>query len=95
MDTIGSANEGQRDRDEKRPQLMTAQEIAAFLRISPKTVYNWVSLGIIPCIRFNRRLVRFERKRVVEWLAQYEQKGRKRHKYVPGDASMGTGSPAR
>lgn len=85
MDTIGSANEGQRNRDEKRPRLMTAQEIAAYLRISPKTIYNWVSLQIIPCFRLNRRMVRFDPDRVDEWFAQYEQKGRKRHKYPPDD----------
>jgi len=87
MELISDVNQTPSDRAQHSNRLLTAQEIAAFMQIKPKTIYNWVSLGIIPCIRFNRRLVRFELGMVQKWFAEYEQKGRKRHKFSPKEAA--------
>ena len=40
------------------PLLVTAEEIAAILKVSPKSVYRWASEGRLPAFR-GGRLVRF------------------------------------
>jgi len=63
--------------------LLTAQEIADYMRIKLKTIQNWAALGILPCLRVNNRVLRFWRGDVDKWFAQYEHKGRKRYKSTP------------
>ncbi len=70
-----------RDRD----RLLTVSEIADYLQVKPKTVYTWVSKGIIPCIRKGKHLVRFRREKVDKWLGEFEQRGRRtRRLHEPG-----------
>ena len=41
-----------------RSTLFTAEEIAAFLKVSPKSIYRWASEGRLPAFR-EGRLIRF------------------------------------
>lgn len=50
-------------------ELLTVQELAAALKISPKTIYNLVSLKKIPYLKAGGAL-RFNRQDVEEWLAR-------------------------
>ncbi len=38
--------------------LITAEEVAAALKVSPKSIYRWASKGLLPAFR-EGRLVRF------------------------------------
>jgi excisionase family DNA binding protein len=48
---------------------MTAQELASWMRVDRKTVYQYAARNVIPCRRLGRRLV-FLRPAVVAWLAR-------------------------
>ena len=39
---------------------LTVDDVAALMKVSIKTVYNWCSKGYLPCIKFGR-LVRINR----------------------------------
>jgi excisionase family DNA binding protein len=41
-----------------RSPLVTAEEVAALLKVSPKSIYRWAEDGILPAFR-EGRLVRF------------------------------------
>lgn len=47
---------------------MTAREVASWLRVERKTVYEYANKRIIPCQRLGRRIV-FHRAALVAWLA--------------------------
>jgi PTS system nitrogen regulatory IIA component len=55
---------------------LTTEQVARYLGVSLRTIYNWTSLGVIPCYRLNRNLVRFKLSEVEDWLSKYHQKGR-------------------
>ena len=59
---------------------MTVPEVAEYLQVKPKTIYTWVSKGVIPCVRKGKHLVRFRREKVDRWLGGYEQRGRRSQK---------------
>ena len=48
--------------------ILTAQEVAARLRISPQRAYELARLGLLPCIRIGRQ-VRFDEAAVEGWIA--------------------------
>jgi len=48
---------------------MTARELASWMRVDRKTVYEYAARNVIPCRRLGRRLV-FLRPAVVAWLAR-------------------------
>jgi excisionase family DNA binding protein len=48
---------------------MTASELASWLRVNRKTVYEYAARNVIPCRRLGRRLV-FSRPAVAAWLAR-------------------------
>lgn len=50
-------------------ECMTAQELASWLRVDRKTVYEYAARNVIPCRRLGRRLV-FLRAAVAAWLAR-------------------------
>ncbi|MFO7565204.1 MAG: helix-turn-helix domain-containing protein [Enhygromyxa sp.] len=50
-------------------EILTADEVAALLRVNRKTVYEAANRGDIPHRRLGRRLV-FERGAVLAWLRQ-------------------------
>jgi excisionase family DNA binding protein len=47
---------------------MTAEELASWLRVNRKTVYEYAARDVIPCRRLGRRLV-FLRPAITAWLA--------------------------
>ncbi len=54
---------------ESAPECMTACELASWLRVNRKTVYEYAARNIIPCRRLGRRLL-FLRAAVEAWLAR-------------------------
>ena len=54
--------------------LLTKQELAIALGVSPRTIDNWMAQRRIPFIRISARLIRFDLNRVKEALARYEIK---------------------
>jgi len=55
-------------------ECMTAQELASWLRVNRKTVYEYAARNVIPCRRLGRRLV-FSRPAVAAWLARSSTAG--------------------
>jgi excisionase family DNA binding protein len=51
-------------------RLLTAKELAAILAISPKTLYSYVTRGMIPYFKIESN-VRFRAREVAEWLRQH------------------------
>jgi len=51
-------------------RLLTAKELADILAISPKTLYNYVTRGMIPYFKIESN-VRFRARDVAEWLRQH------------------------
>lgn len=49
------------------PDLMTARELEALLRIDVKTIYNYVQRGLIPYVRIQSN-VRFPKQQIDEWI---------------------------
>lgn len=54
---------------EPNPEVMTADDVAAFLGVDRKTVYDCANRGMIPHQRLGKRLL-FSRKALIAWLAQ-------------------------
>ena len=50
-------------------RLLTVEEVATLLRLSPRGVYNLVEARKIPFIRVSNR-IRFKVEQVEEWLAE-------------------------
>jgi excisionase family DNA binding protein len=50
-------------------ECMRADELATYLRVNRKTVYEYAARNIIPCRRLGRRLV-FSRSAILAWLAR-------------------------
>ena len=48
--------------------VMTADEVAALLRLDRKTVYDYAGRGEIPCQRLGKRIL-FSRAALVSWLS--------------------------
>ena len=51
----------------ENPDVMTVEEVAEYLRISERTVYDWAQKGEIPGGKIGSSW-RFSRKRIEEWL---------------------------
>ena len=51
-------------------RLLTAKQLADILAISPKTLYNYVTRGMIPYFKIESN-VRFRAREVAEWLRQH------------------------
>jgi excisionase family DNA binding protein len=58
-----------------RPRLMNVKEAAEFLRVSPKTVYGFVSQRRIPYRKAGRRLL-FLESDLISWTQPPERKRR-------------------
>lgn len=50
------------------PEILTARELEALLRIDVKTIYGYVQRGIIPYVRIQSNL-RFRKQEVLDWIA--------------------------
>lgn len=51
------------------PRLLTVDEVAQWLRVSPRSIYDWVSQGIIPHRKAGRRTL-FLSNEILEWTAK-------------------------
>jgi excisionase family DNA binding protein len=60
------------------PPLLTAEELAALLRVQPKTVYAAIRRRQIPGIVRVGRLIRISRTAVLAWLAGQDREVRSR-----------------
>ena len=49
------------------PDVMTVQEVAYMLRISPDHLYGLVSQAKIPCLRVGR-VLRFSKAQLLQWI---------------------------
>ena len=49
------------------PVMLTVQDVAAFLRISKNTAYNFVNSGVIPSVKIGRQ-VRVYREDVIRYI---------------------------
>ncbi|MBL7215151.1 MAG: PTS sugar transporter subunit IIA [Phycisphaerae bacterium] len=50
-----------------KPEIMTVQEVADFLRVSERTIYDWATHGVIPCGKLGTTW-RFKRSEVEKWV---------------------------
>lgn len=48
-------------------QLLTIEQVAAYLNVSPHTVRRFAAQGSLPSVRFGR-LVRFQERDVLRWV---------------------------
>jgi len=55
---------------ENDPQILTVKEVADFLRVSERTVYDWATSGTIPCGKLGTTW-RFKRSEVEKWVNQH------------------------
>jgi excisionase family DNA binding protein len=51
------------------PQFLTVEEVAELLRVSPRSVYDWVSQGVIPYHKAGRRTI-FLLDEILEWTSK-------------------------
>lgn len=64
------------------PEFLTLEELCAWLKVKPATVYDWVHIGFIPHVKLGR-LLRFEKAMIMSWLSERAQAGRASKKVVP------------
>ena len=50
-------------------KLITVNQLAEYLGVSPKTIYGWHYRGLITAERVGPRLIRFDREKVAEWVS--------------------------
>lgn len=51
------------------PQFLTVEEVAELLRVSPRSVYDWVSQGVIPYHKAGRRTI-FLLDEILDWTSK-------------------------
>ena len=61
---------------------MTVQEVAEYLRVSERTVYEWASQGTIPCGKLGTTW-RFKRSEVEKWVDEELAASRKKITFTP------------
>jgi predicted DNA-binding transcriptional regulator AlpA len=54
-------------------EIMTAKEVASFLKISVKTVYSYARRSMLPTYWKFQNNVRFERGQILEWMKTRNQ----------------------
>lgn len=59
------------------PEMLTAKELEAMLKINVKTIYGYVQRGLIPYVRIQSNL-RFPKQAILEWIEEQS--------YRPGTA---------
>ena len=52
------------------PELLTVDELAEFLRVERKTLYDAIARGELPGVRRIGRVIRISRSTVLAWLAE-------------------------
>ncbi len=59
----------------KIPELLTAKELEALLKIDVKTIYSYVQRVIIPYVKIQSN-VRFVKEQILEWIEQQNYRPR-------------------
>ena len=59
---------------ERRPTIMTLEEVAKYLRVHKSTVYRMAREGTIPSTKVANQW-RFKKARIDEWLLEREREG--------------------
>ena len=60
-------------------EILTVDEVAQRLKVSPWTIRAWRSMGYIPCFKL-RGVVRFRVSEIEKWLRKNERAGRSLHR---------------
>ncbi len=60
-------------------RLLTVDEVATWLQVKPRTIYQWVHEGYIPVLKLGA-LVRFDQASVAAWLKKREIPGRSKQR---------------
>ncbi len=55
--------------------LLTVGQVADWLQVKQRTVYQWVHVGYIPAIKLGA-LVRFDQASIMDWVKKRETPGR-------------------
>jgi len=61
-----------------KPEILTLAEVAAFLRVSRRTINHLVAAEAIPFVRIGKRVVRFKRHAVTKWLREQNTEKKRR-----------------
>ena len=56
-------------------RLLTIDDLAEWLQVKPRTIYQWVHEGYIPVIKLGA-LVRFDQASIIAWVKKREAPGR-------------------
>ena len=56
--------------------LLTAEEVMAWLKVSLVTIRRWTSSGYIPHMKLGLRMVRYRKEDIEAWLAKRANSGR-------------------
>lgn len=56
-------------------QLLTIEEVADLLRVNPRTIHRYVSQGLLPCVRFSKKTIRFRREDVLRFVEIHHREG--------------------
>lgn len=64
------------------PELLTAKELEAILKIDVKTIYAYVQKGLIPYVRIQSNL-RFSKREILDWIEQQSYRPRPLRKAGP------------
>jgi len=56
---------------------LTKDEVAAYFRVTKRTVTNWVRQLGLPCVKISRRTVRFKASAVKQWEAGLSSQSRR------------------
>lgn len=54
---------------------LTSAQVSKMMNISSAVLLRWVKQGKIPCIRINRRVLRFKPEAIAEFIKRNEQQG--------------------
>lgn len=64
--------------------LLTVDQVAEWLQVKPRTIYQWVHEGYIPVIKLGS-LVRFDQESVGAWVKKRELPGRAKQRIEVAD----------
>ena len=64
------------------PELLTARDLEALLKIDVKTIYSYVQRGLIPYVKIQSNL-RFSKFEIFNWIEEHSHRPRGRADRVP------------
>lgn len=73
--------EDRRDDHDSDFSILNVKELEAFLKIDEKTIYKYVSLGLIPYVRIQSN-IRFVKQQIISWIQEQNyQPGSNRNRH--------------